>query len=227
MPKVKRSRTRLHGEPVTSAKSHVAQRAFAVQDNAVLERIETSDDQAKIVASKLTETDGDPTNVNKKLKRKIRHDTWMQSWYPFLHLPFYLYQSFNDTIATYLVLPLSPSIIIYSSELDQTYTALTKTKKPKKDQLSIDLSSFKDALASIESMTKSSRVKATRTIIGSETSPSQQAAQKVTSKKGRKNTAVKEILRFQKVLQHPAFKASPLATIQQHVKNTLETVQKS
>lgn len=145
-----------------------------------------------------------------------------------------------------------------SPELDQTYAVLTKTKKHKKNQPSVDLSSFKDALASIESMTKPSHDKTTagkinKNAIGSGTAPSQ-AAQKVTSKKGRKNTAyvylsylsglvlaflhlltyhyincnsVKEILRFQKVLQHPAFKASPLATIQQHVKNTLETVQKS
>ena len=33
---------------------------------------------------------------------------------------------------------------------------------------------------------------------------------------------MQEILRFQNVLAHPAFKSNPMLTIQQHVKNTME-----
>ncbi|RUS31339.1 hypothetical protein BC938DRAFT_478025 [Jimgerdemannia flammicorona] len=236
MPKVKRNRTRLHAEAAASSKTNASERLFAVQENAVLERMEVSGDQAKIVASKLADADAGNVNVNKKLKRKIRHDTWMQ-------------------------------------KLDHTHAALNKSKKSKKNQLTVDLSSFKEALASVESVIKLSNGKGSATD-GSNAShaATSATAKKVTTKKGRKNTAyvcwtlryflifsvikgghamvyddmappqirsnhlpptaflltcsLKEVLRFQKVLQHPAFKANPLATIQQHIKNTLDTVQR-
>ncbi|KAI9207594.1 ribosome biogenesis protein SLX9-domain-containing protein [Polychytrium aggregatum] len=41
------------------------------------------------------------------------------------------------------------------------------------------------------------------------------------SQKNRKKTTVSEVTRLQSVLQHPAFKSNPLATIQQHIKNTM------
>ncbi|KAJ2008284.1 hypothetical protein GGI04_001207 [Coemansia thaxteri] len=41
------------------------------------------------------------------------------------------------------------------------------------------------------------------------------------SRKARNKAAIREEKRFGQILQHPAFQASPLATIRQHLANTL------
>lgn len=46
----------------------------------------------------------------------------------------------------------------------------------------------------------------------------------VRSKKGRKKALIGELLQFQAVLRHPAFQASPLDTIQQHIRNTASKI---
>ncbi|KAI8071796.1 ribosome biogenesis protein SLX9-domain-containing protein [Gongronella butleri] len=45
---------------------------------------------------------------------------------------------------------------------------------------------------------------------------------KIKSKKRKQNTMLQDMARFQKVLQHDAFKNDPLSTIRQHVQNTFK-----
>ncbi|KAJ3045722.1 hypothetical protein HDV00_007848 [Rhizophlyctis rosea] len=44
---------------------------------------------------------------------------------------------------------------------------------------------------------------------------------KAVSQRARRKEAVSEIVRLQKVLGHPAFKSNPLATVRQHLQNTI------
>ncbi|KAJ3090737.1 hypothetical protein HK102_002832 [Quaeritorhiza haematococci] len=50
-------------------------------------------------------------------------------------------------------------------------------------------------------------------------------AVKAVSQKSRRKANIGEIIRMQKILDHDAFKKNPLATIQQHVRNTMVTEQ--
>ena len=47
-----------------------------------------------------------------------------------------------------------------------------------------------------------------------------QAHDRVASRKGRKHALMKEIVHFQSILHHPAYKQDPLGAITQHIKNT-------
>ncbi|KAF9318614.1 hypothetical protein BG003_010959 [Podila horticola] len=131
---------------------------------------------------------------NKKDKRKIRHDKWM-------------------------------------SKLEATYNPQKKKKKSAQNQtLSVDFGSFHDVLSTLDP----SKVVAAPVVnkpVAASTAPKldhqqftihSESSKPLQSKKAKKKAAMQEILRFQNVLTHPAFKSNPLLTIQQHVKNTME-----
>ncbi|KAF9163973.1 hypothetical protein DFQ27_004373 [Actinomortierella ambigua] len=198
MPKVKASKSRIHLK-AASAKSK--------------DSVETpaQDSQQAVSAASLKHSLGIEVDFeereSKKDKRKHRHDRWM-------------------------------------SKLEATYNPQKKKKKGNaQDQsLSVDFGSFHQALSVIDP--KASTTARQQTAAGSIASAASSAASNreankaqqqqytihadsskpLQSKKSKKNAAMKEILRFQNVLAHPAFKSNPLQTIQQHVKNTMEMV---
>ncbi|KAG2186138.1 hypothetical protein INT43_002576 [Umbelopsis isabellina] len=182
MPKVTRTRTRLHKE----AKPSVNDRKFAVKQKEVLERIETTHDEPKLLKTEAGEEEEEGL-VSKRLKRKLRHDAWMQ-------------------------------------KLDQTYNKLDKQKKKKnKNSLAVDLKDFGSILSQIHSTNQPGEpfVRGTASA-PAPINPLLNAKPKPTSKKARKAAEMQEILRFQNVLQHSAFKSNPIETIKQHVKNTYQ-----
>ncbi|KAG0091503.1 hypothetical protein BGZ92_000535 [Podila epicladia] len=137
---------------------------------------------------------------NKKDKRKIRHDKLM-------------------------------------SKLEATYNPQKKKKKSAQNlTLSVDFGSFHDVLSTLDP-TKAV-AEATPVVkagvnkpVAASTAPKldhqqftihSESSKPLQSKKAKKKAAMQEILRFQNVLSHPAFKSNPLLTIQQHVKNTME-----
>ncbi|KAG0010849.1 hypothetical protein BGZ81_002525 [Podila clonocystis] len=135
---------------------------------------------------------------NKKDKRKIRHDKWM-------------------------------------SKLEATYNPQKKKKKSAQSQtLSVDFGSFHDVLSTLDP-TKAAPTPVVKAVVSkpaaASTAPKldhqqftihSESSKPLQSKKAKKKAAMQEILRFQNVLTHPAFKSNPLLTIQQHVKNTME-----
>lgn len=137
---------------------------------------------------------------NKKDKRKIRHDKWM-------------------------------------SKLEATYNPQKKKKKSAQNQtLSVDFGSFHDVLSTLDP-TKVTPAPIAKAGGNKPSAPTASTAPKLDhqqftihsesskplqSKKAKKKAAMQEILRFQNVLSHPAFKSNPMLTIQQHVKNTME-----
>ncbi|KAF9384307.1 hypothetical protein CPB97_005785 [Podila verticillata] len=136
---------------------------------------------------------------NKKDKRKIRHDKWM-------------------------------------SKLEATYNPQKKKKSAQNQTLSVDFGSFHDVLSTLDP-TKAAAAAVAKAGDNKPSAPAASTAPKLDhqqftihsesskplqSKKAKKKAAMQEILRFQNVLSHPAFKSNPLLTIQQHVKNTME-----
>ncbi|KAJ3016033.1 hypothetical protein HKX48_004251 [Thoreauomyces humboldtii] len=135
------------------------------------------------------------TRLGKKDKRQQRHDRWME-------------------------------------KLGGLYTA--KTKKPKKVEGSLNLEALKDILSSVsgEEPEKAHDVlpvsasapkgkgdkagKGKRKEKGKGLGP-----QVPVSQKARRKAGVSEIIRLQKVLQHPTFKSNPLQTIRQHLENSM------
>ncbi|KAF9170992.1 hypothetical protein BGX20_008249, partial [Mortierella sp. AD010] len=127
-----------------------------------------------------------------------------------------------------------------------------KKKSAKNQTLSVDFGSFHDVLSTIDptkalqsnSTTTSGSGSGKNSKAGAKSSQTTSQAQvtastsssiahqqftihadsskPLQSKKAKKKAAMQEILRFQNVLAHPAFKSNPLLTIQQHVKNTME-----
>ncbi|KAF9559320.1 hypothetical protein EC968_006646 [Mortierella alpina] len=201
MPKVKASKSRVHHKAVnkdaaiataavaSAAKSTVAPAAVAapgesMQDMKQQFGLEFEDDK-----------------IDKKDKRKLRHDKWM-------------------------------------SKLEATYNPQKKKKKSIQDQaLSVDFGSFHDVLSTIDPAKAQTTVptakpgKKTANTTAAPAAPlidhkqftiHSDSSKPLQSKKAKKKAAMQEILRFQNVLAHPAFKSNPLLTIQQHVKNTME-----
>ncbi|CAO3666795.1 unnamed protein product [Umbelopsis vinacea] len=180
MPKVTRNRTRLHKE----AAPRIQERKFAVKEKEVLERIDTTQDEPQVTQTEAGIED-EEAQVSKRLKRKLRHDAWMQ-------------------------------------KLDQTYNKLdNKKKKKNKNSLAVDLTDFGSILSQIPTTDKPSE-HFVRSAPTPPKNPFINSKAKVSSKKSRKATALQEILRFQNVLQHSAFKSNPMETIKQHVQNTYQ-----
>ncbi|KAF9927479.1 hypothetical protein BGZ65_006747 [Modicella reniformis] len=193
MPKVKANKSRVHHKAVGNKEAATAAAAKPV---ASVEAMQQLKEQFGLELA----TD------KKEDKRKQRHDKWI-------------------------------------SKLQTTYNPQKKKKKSTKTQtLSVDFGSFHDVLSTMD--TQSSTIPSSKSGPGSKSKGSKGAPTTTTSttagvvpnpftihadsskhlqsKKAKKKAAMQEILRFQNVLAHPAFKSNPLLTIQQHVKNTME-----
>ncbi|KAF9580409.1 hypothetical protein BGW38_002962 [Lunasporangiospora selenospora] len=196
MPKVKTKKSRVHHK---SAAASVAAAGATNADTA------TASVNA-VTAAQLNEQLGlelmqNDQHEKKHDKRKQRHDKWMQ-------------------------------------KLEATYNPQKKKKKKASAQnqtLSVDFGSFHDALSAMDpsSAKESNKLDQTASAptgvtTGAGSSDQRKYAINVDSskahksKKAKNKAAMQEILRFQNVLAHPAFKSNPLLTIQQHVKNTME-----
>ncbi|ORY05631.1 hypothetical protein K493DRAFT_333449 [Basidiobolus meristosporus CBS 931.73] len=99
--------------------------------------------------------------------------------------------------------------------LSKLHTAHQEMRKSKKKDTSLNMTMFNEALPKVEANKKGQEQKPT--------SQEKLGKKRVATKKGRKNTALQEIVRFQNILKHPDFQQNPLQTIQQHVANTVET----
>ncbi|KAG0253513.1 hypothetical protein BG011_006327 [Mortierella polycephala] len=203
MPKVKASKSRVHHKAVGNKEAVAAKAAATAAASAA--SISTPESMQQMKEQFGLEFEED--RVDKKDKRKIRHDKWM-------------------------------------SKLEATYNPQKKKKKSASAQnqaLSVDFGSFHDILSSIDptkqttGTSKGAKGSATATTtaavsaaVSKPTIDHQQftihaeSSKPLQSKKAKKKAAMQEILRFQNVLAHPAFKSNPLLTIQQHVKNTME-----
>ncbi|KAF9412433.1 hypothetical protein BGZ94_001042 [Podila epigama] len=193
MPKVRGPKTRIHHKAAGGVKGAPV---AAVAETAAASSVESMQ-QLKSQFGLEFEDDRE----NKKDKRKIRHDKWI-------------------------------------SKLEATYNPQKKKKKSAQNQtLSVDFGSFHDALSTLDPAAQ--EAKATTKKAGKDSfkgaTPSavpqlnhqqftihSESSKPLQSKKAKKKAAMQEILRFQNVLAHPAFKSNPLLTIQQHVKNTME-----
>ncbi|KAG2226535.1 hypothetical protein INT45_014279 [Circinella minor] len=92
-------------------------------------------------------------------------------------------------------------------KLDRVHGQRKKAAKKSK-KLDTDLTEFNDILDIIETNeTKKEKITAIPT-------------NKFQNKKSKRKAEMKEIVRFQKVMQLPAFQQNPLAAIRQHVQNT-------
>ncbi|KAG0235390.1 hypothetical protein BGW42_005369 [Actinomortierella wolfii] len=195
MPKVKASKSRIHLKAVGSKTKEPAVPVQALQQ------------PASATIPKLSAEVDIEERESKKDKRKHRHDRWM-------------------------------------SKLEATYNPQKKKKKggAQNQTLSVDFGSFHQALSVIDPAAQESTAQQTAAgsiasaansaVMNREASKAQHqqytihadSSKPLQSKKSKKKAAMKEILRFQNVLAHPAFKSNPLQTIQQHVKNTMEMV---
>ncbi|KAK9729679.1 hypothetical protein K7432_000085 [Basidiobolus ranarum] len=99
--------------------------------------------------------------------------------------------------------------------LSKLHTAHQELKKNRKKDTSLNMTMFKEVLPNIEADKQNKDQ--------NKLSQENMSKKRVATKKGRKNTALQEIVRFQNILKHPNFRQNPLQTIQQHVANTVET----
>ncbi|KAF9436570.1 hypothetical protein BGZ76_003584 [Entomortierella beljakovae] len=199
MPKVKVSKSRVHHKAVGNKEAN-ASATSTVPTTSTATAAATA--QALQLAKEQFGLEFEDDKIDKKDKRKLKHDKWI-------------------------------------SKLEATYNPQKKKKKSKNQStLSVDFESFHNVLSTIDSTATTSNVKSTGKSKGSIPSTSTTAAsvdvdrqqftihaessKPLQSKKAKKKAAIQEILRFQNVLAHPAFKSNPLQTIQQHVKNTME-----
>ncbi|KAI1321326.1 hypothetical protein EDD11_006663 [Mortierella claussenii] len=217
MPKVKANKSRVHHKAVGN-KEVAAAAANAPGTKTNAESMQHMKEQFGL--------EFEEDRIDKKDKRKLRHDKWMST---------------GDTI----------NATAAGDQLEATYNPQKKKKNsPAQNQtLSVDFGSFHDVLSTIDptkTQTTSSTSSSTSAFSSSATASKLKAtavpgtgaqnlainhqqytihsdsSKPLQSKKAKKKAAMQEILRFQNVLAHPAFKSNPLLTIQQHVKNTME-----
>ncbi|KAF9205845.1 hypothetical protein BGZ49_003439 [Haplosporangium sp. Z 27] len=201
MPKVKANKSRIHHKAVGNKEAVAAAAATAASaaKPASAESVQVMKEQFGL--------EFEEDRIDKKDRRKLKHDKWI-------------------------------------SKLEATYNPQKKKKKSAKDQtLSVDFTSFHDILSTIDpskalqtdsSTLKKTGAKSTSTPTSTAATSSSssvdrqqftihaESSKPLQSKKAKRKAAMQEILRFQNVLAHPAFKSNPLLTIQQHVKNTME-----
>ncbi|KAF9348266.1 hypothetical protein BGX26_000307 [Mortierella sp. AD094] len=207
MPKVKANKSRVHHKAVGNKEAVAAATAAstAAKPAASTESMQLMKEQFGL--------EFEEDRIDKKDKRRLKHDKWI-------------------------------------SKLEATYNPQKKKKKSGKNQtLSVDFGSFHDVLSTIDptkvlqaDSTTSGSKSGSKSKAGAKSTPAQTQAtasassaierqqfmihadssKPLQSKKAKKKAAMQEILRFQNVLAHPAFKSNPLLTIQQHVKNTME-----
>ncbi|KAI9020998.1 ribosome biogenesis protein SLX9-domain-containing protein [Phycomyces nitens] len=175
MPKAQRTKSKLR-----SKDSSVKSRKSVVAQPKVIEKIFNDDEQ---ITENMAE---DQEAVSKNLKRKLRHDAWLE-------------------------------------KLDSSYNTKQQQKKKankKKGGLKADLSSFADILNTIKIEAKAPVAQVETAKEPEPVKPAVIPSTAFKSGKARRKAEMQEILRFQKVMQHSAFKQNPMATIRQHVQNT-------
>ncbi|KND01848.1 uncharacterized protein SPPG_03638 [Spizellomyces punctatus DAOM BR117] len=97
-------------------------------------------------------------------------------------------------------------------KLGSVYMSKTSSKKKKGQNVgTLTLDTIKDILPSVLEE-ESPKAK---------TDVARKKKAKPVSQSARQAAAVSEIVRFQKVLQHPTFRNNPIATIRQHLQNTI------
>ncbi|KAF9105395.1 hypothetical protein BGX27_009643 [Mortierella sp. AM989] len=211
MPKVKANKSRVHHKAVGNKEAVATAAAVAASTTTTTAVKPVSSTESMQLMKEQFGLEFEEDKIDKKDKRKLKHDKWI-------------------------------------SKLEATYNPQKKKKKSGKNQtLSVDFGSFHDVLSTIDP-TKALQTESTtgsKSKAGakstSKSAPAVAAASSAVnnvdrqqftihadsskplqSKKAKKKAAMQEILRFQNVLAHPAFKSNPLLTIQQHVKNTME-----
>ncbi|KAF9277951.1 hypothetical protein BGZ68_008899 [Mortierella alpina] len=200
MPKVKASKSRVHHKAVNKD-AGVATAATATAAKPTAPAATTAAGESMQDMKQQFGLEFEDDKVDKKDKRKLRHDKWM-------------------------------------SKLEATYNPQKKKKKAAQNQaLSVDFGSFHDVLSTIDptkapatapvikpgkKATTTAATPAAPLIDHKQFTIHSDSSKPLQSKKAKKKAAMQEILRFQNVLAHPAFKSNPLLTIQQHVKNTME-----
>ncbi|KAF9910757.1 hypothetical protein BX616_010779 [Lobosporangium transversale] len=207
MPKVKANKNRVHHKAARGKEAAVAAPAAA---KSVSESMQHMKEHFGLELE-------EDNRIDKRDKRKIRHDKWI-----------------SKLEATY-----------------NPQKKKKKKSSTQNQTLSVDFGSFHEALSYINPTEKqqptsaaaaaaatANKVKRNPTATtqasvgagaGTGTATNHQqytihanSSKPLQSKKAKKKAAMQEILRFQNVLAHPAFKSNPLLTIQQHVKNTME-----
>ncbi|KAF9107266.1 hypothetical protein BGX29_006785 [Mortierella sp. GBA35] len=194
MPKVKASKSRVHHKAVGS-------RAAA---NAVVETPAPSAESIQHMKEQFG-LEFEDDKVDKKDKRKLRHDKWM-----------------SKLEATY-----NPQKKKKKSGQNQTLSVdfgsfhdVLSTIDPAKAQTS-PAAAIKGSKSKAGNKAPAPAA-ATPVLDHQQFTIHSESSKPLQSKKAKKKAAMQEILRFQNVLAHPSFKSNPLLTIQQHVKNTME-----
>ncbi|ORZ19806.1 ribosome biogenesis protein SLX9-domain-containing protein [Absidia repens] len=158
-----------------------------------LSKTKLTDKSQKLSANIPTDDIAAKPVVNKAVKKKQRHEAWLE-------------------------------------KLDHSYATKKKQQKKanKKGALNKGFDDFGDILQMIQKETPITADQAVSSATGTATTtatPSTPGSHiistnKIKSKKAKKAAMMQEIVRFQKVMQHDAFKQDPLSTIRQHVQNS-------
>ncbi|KAF9538751.1 hypothetical protein EC957_006235 [Mortierella hygrophila] len=200
MPKVKASKSRVHHKAVGGKAAYVHPVIEAPTQTPSAESMQSMKEQFGL--------EFEDDRVDKKDKRKLRHDKWMSkleaTYNPqkkkkkagqnqSLSLDFGAFHDVLSTIDPAKATQVSPAAVIKGSK--SKAAGGNQAAAPAVAAPVLDHQQF--------------------TIHSESSKPLQ-------SKKAKKKAAMQEILRFQNVMAHPSFKSNPLLTIQQHVKNTME-----
>ncbi|ORX62257.1 hypothetical protein DM01DRAFT_299453 [Hesseltinella vesiculosa] len=104
-------------------------------------------------------------------------------------------------------------------KLDHAYTVKKKQERHETRQTALQKGGFDDMDLVLQGL---DATKETTAPTPSPTGSHLVSLDKIKSKNKKKNAMLQDIARFQKVLQHDAFKNDPLSTIRQHVQNTFK-----
>ncbi|KAI8868485.1 hypothetical protein GQ42DRAFT_164091 [Ramicandelaber brevisporus] len=137
--------------------------------------------------------------ISKALKRKLRHDLFVQK--------------LKET----------------KQAINQQQKGNNKNKANKKsnvDTKALFATQLGDISAALDDAAEDDEAQAKNEQNKKKQAQQQQQQQQVKTNKARKNVANAEIERFTKVLAHPTFKKNPLGTLQMHIKNSLANANK-
>ncbi|KAF8943190.1 hypothetical protein BGZ47_005689 [Haplosporangium gracile] len=197
MPKVKASKSRVHHKAVGSKAAYAHPVIEASAAAPLAESMQAMKEQFGL--------EFEDDRVDKKDKRKLRHDKWISkleaTYNPqkkkkksgqnqTLSVDFGSFHDVLSTIDPTKAVQVSPATAIKGSKSKAAGNKAPVVAAPVLDHQQFTIHS--------------------------------ESSKPLQSKKAKKKAAMQEILRFQNVLAHPSFKNNPLLTIQQHVKNTME-----
>ncbi|TPX72996.1 hypothetical protein SpCBS45565_g00312 [Spizellomyces sp. 'palustris'] len=204
MPKFKRERQRFHAKPVDMGASAMMVDAPAVHNPTAKEELITVHRTISAVPL-LSEADifsavGKPADTTGQTQNEILARTGGTADITVLKKKERRQQRHERWLQT------------KSIELGSVYMPKTSSKKKKGQNVgTLTLDTIKDILPSVlEEDSSKAKTDVTR-----------QKKTKPVSQSARRAAAVSEIVRFQKVLQHPTFRNNPIATIRQHLQNTI------